>query len=110
MTTNDDGTLRRVPMYNDVVGGQRNKDPRRRDPARNQLPHVGVARRRGLVQLGRLDDLLTDMRRRQAEIKAASPMSLVSRALNSAGATTLTGTLASRSSSSLPFRASHLDR
>ena len=47
VTTNDDDILRRVLMYNDVVGGQRNNVPAAGDPARDQLPHVGAARRRG---------------------------------------------------------------
>jgi dTDP-4-amino-4,6-dideoxygalactose transaminase len=69
VTTNDDGILRRALMYNDVVGGQRNKIP-----ADEILPGVNfrLSELQGavaLVQLGRLDDLLHDMRRRKAEIK-----------------------------------------
>ena len=56
-------------MYNDVVGGQRNKIP-----DDEILPGINfrMSELQGavaLVQLGRLDDLLTDMRRRKAEIK-----------------------------------------
>src|SRR5829696_933316 len=69
VTTNDDGILRRVLMYNDVVVGQRNKIP-----ADEILPGINfrMSELQGavaLVQLGRLDDLLQDMRRRHAEIK-----------------------------------------
>jgi 8-amino-3,8-dideoxy-alpha-D-manno-octulosonate transaminase len=69
VTTNDDGILRRVLMYNDVVGGQRNKIP-----ADEILPGINfrMSELQGavaLVQLGRLDDLLQAMRRRHAEIK-----------------------------------------
>jgi 8-amino-3,8-dideoxy-alpha-D-manno-octulosonate transaminase len=69
VTTNDDGILRRVLMYNDVVGGQRNNVP-----DSEILPGINfrMSELQGavaLVQLGRLDDLLQDMRRRQAEIK-----------------------------------------
>jgi 8-amino-3,8-dideoxy-alpha-D-manno-octulosonate transaminase len=69
VTTNDDGILRRVLMYNDVVGGQRNNVP-----ASEILPGINfrMSELQGavaLVQLGRLDDLLRDMRRRNAEIK-----------------------------------------
>ena len=69
VTTNDDGILRRVLMYNDVVGGQRNKIP-----DDEILPGINfrMSELQGavaLVQLGRLDDLLRDMRRRKAEIK-----------------------------------------
>jgi 8-amino-3,8-dideoxy-alpha-D-manno-octulosonate transaminase len=68
VTTNDDGILRRVLMYNDVVGGQRNKIP-----DDEILPGINfrMSELQGavaLVQLGRLDDLLGDMRRRRAEI------------------------------------------
>jgi dTDP-4-amino-4,6-dideoxygalactose transaminase len=69
VTTNDDGILRRVLMYNDVVGGHRNKIP-----ADEILPGINfrMSELQGaaaLVQLGRLDELLRDMRRRKAEIK-----------------------------------------
>jgi len=69
VTTNDDGILRRVLMYNDVVGGQRNKIP-----DNEILPGINfrLSELQGavaLVQLGRLDELLRDMRRRKAEIK-----------------------------------------
>jgi 8-amino-3,8-dideoxy-alpha-D-manno-octulosonate transaminase len=69
VTTNDDGILRRVLMYNDVVGGQRNKIP-----DDEILPGINfrMSELQGavaLVQLGRLDDLLQDMRQRKAEIK-----------------------------------------
>ncbi len=69
VTTNDDGILRRVLMYNDVVGGQRNNVP-----DTEILPGINfrMSELQGavaLVQLGRLDDLLQDMRRRHAEIK-----------------------------------------
>ncbi len=69
VTTNDDAILRRVLMYNDVVGGQRNKIP-----DDEILPGINfrMSELQGavaLVQLGRLDDLLQDMRRRNAEIK-----------------------------------------
>ena len=68
VTTNDDSILRRVLMYNDVVGGQRNKIP-----DDEILPGINfrMSELQGavaLVQLGRLDDLLGDMRRRRAEI------------------------------------------
>jgi 8-amino-3,8-dideoxy-alpha-D-manno-octulosonate transaminase len=67
--TNDDGIQRRVLMYNDVVGGQRNKIP-----DDEILPGINfrMSELQGavaLVQLGRLDELLHDMRRRKAEIK-----------------------------------------
>lgn len=69
VTTNDDDILRRVLMYNDVVGGQRNKIP-----ADEILPGINfrMSELQGavaLVQLGRLDDLLRDMRRHKAAIK-----------------------------------------
>ncbi len=69
VTTDDDGILRRVLMYNDVVGGQRNNVP-----DTEILPGINfrMSELQGavaLVQLGRLDDLLQDMRRRHAEIK-----------------------------------------
>jgi len=69
VTTNDDGILRGVLMYNDVVGGQRNKIP-----DDEILPGINfrMSELQGavaLVQLGRLDILLKDMRRRNAEIK-----------------------------------------
>ena len=69
VTTNDDGILRRVLMYNDVVGGQRNNVPEA-----EILPGINfrMSELQGavaLVQLGRLDELLGDMRRRNAEIK-----------------------------------------
>jgi dTDP-4-amino-4,6-dideoxygalactose transaminase len=69
VTTNDDGILRRILMYNDVVGGHRNKIP-----ADEILPGINfrMSELQGavaLVQLGRLDDLLRDMRRRNAEIR-----------------------------------------
>jgi 8-amino-3,8-dideoxy-alpha-D-manno-octulosonate transaminase len=70
VTTDNDDILRRVLMYNDVVGGQRNNVP-----ASEILPGINfrMSELQGavaLVQLGRLDDLLRDMRRRHAEIKA----------------------------------------
>ena len=70
VTTDDDDILRRVLMYNDVVGGQRNNVP-----ASEILPGINfrLSELQGavaLVQLGRLDELLRDMRRRNAEIKA----------------------------------------
>jgi 8-amino-3,8-dideoxy-alpha-D-manno-octulosonate transaminase len=69
VTTNDDGILRRVLMYNDVVGGQRNNVP-----DAEILPGINfrMSELQGtvaLVQLGRLDELLGDMRRRHVEIK-----------------------------------------
>ena len=69
VTTNDDTIMRRVLMYNDVVGGQRNGIP-----DDEILPGINfrMSELQGAVaqvQLGRLDDLLTDMRQRQAEIK-----------------------------------------
>jgi 8-amino-3,8-dideoxy-alpha-D-manno-octulosonate transaminase len=69
VTTNDDGIMRRVLMYNDVVGGHRNKIP-----ADEILPGINfrMSELQGavaLVQLGRLDDLLRDMRQRNAEFK-----------------------------------------
>ena len=69
VTTNDDGILRRVLMYNDVVGGQRNNVP-----DDEILPGINfrMSELQGavaLVQLGRLDELLGDMRQRNAEIK-----------------------------------------
>src|SRR5215204_4205188 len=72
VTTNDDGILRRVLMYNDVVGGQRNKIP-----DNEILPGINfrLSELQGavaLVQLGRLDELLRDMRRRKAETKEGS--------------------------------------
>jgi dTDP-4-amino-4,6-dideoxygalactose transaminase len=56
-------------MYNDVVGGQRNNVP-----DAEILPGINfrMSELQGavaLVQLGRLDELLRDMRRRHAEIK-----------------------------------------
>jgi 8-amino-3,8-dideoxy-alpha-D-manno-octulosonate transaminase len=67
--TDDDAIHNRVLMYNDVVGGQRNKIP-----ADEILPGVNfrLSELQGavaLVQLGRLDDLLRDMRQCKAEIK-----------------------------------------
>ena len=69
VTTNDDDILRRVLMYNDVVGGQRNNVPET-----EILPGINfrMSELQGavaLVQLSRLDDLLQDMRRRHAEIQ-----------------------------------------
>ena len=69
VTTNDDGILRRVLMYNDVVGGRRNGIP-----DDEILPGINfrLSELQGAVaqvQLTRLDDLLSDMRQRQAEIK-----------------------------------------
>ena len=69
VTTSDDDILRRVLMYNDVVGGQRNNVP-----DAEILPGINfrMSELQGavaLVQLGRLDELLGDMRRRHAEIK-----------------------------------------
>jgi dTDP-4-amino-4,6-dideoxygalactose transaminase len=69
VTTNDDGILRRVLMFNDVVGGQRNNIP-----DAEILPGINfrMSELQGavaLVQLGRLDELLGDMRRRHAEIR-----------------------------------------
>jgi dTDP-4-amino-4,6-dideoxygalactose transaminase len=68
VTTDDDEILRRVLMYNDVVGGERNGVP-----ADQILPGINfrMSELQGAVaqvQLGRLDDLLRDMRRRKAEI------------------------------------------
>jgi dTDP-4-amino-4,6-dideoxygalactose transaminase len=69
VTTSDDDILRRVLMYNDVVGGQRNNVP-----DDEILPGINfrMSELQGavaLVQLGRLDELLGDMRQRNAEIK-----------------------------------------
>jgi 8-amino-3,8-dideoxy-alpha-D-manno-octulosonate transaminase len=69
VTTDDDGILRRVLMYNDVVGGQRNNVP-----DAEILPGINfrMSELQGavaLVQLSRLDELLADMRQRNAEIK-----------------------------------------
>jgi dTDP-4-amino-4,6-dideoxygalactose transaminase len=68
-TTSDDDILRRVLMYNDVVGGRRNNIP-----DAEILPGINfrLSELQGavaLVQLGRLDDLLHDMRQRKTEIK-----------------------------------------
>ncbi len=70
VTTDDDGIHARVLMYNDVVGGLRNGIPEA-----EILPGVTfrMSELQGavaLVQLGRLDGLLTDMRRLKAAIKA----------------------------------------
>jgi 8-amino-3,8-dideoxy-alpha-D-manno-octulosonate transaminase len=67
--TDDDTIHHRVLMYNDVVGGQRNNIP-----ADEILPGVNfrLSELQGavaLVQLGRLDDLLHDMRQAKAELK-----------------------------------------
>jgi 8-amino-3,8-dideoxy-alpha-D-manno-octulosonate transaminase len=67
--TDDDTILKRVLMYNDVVGGQRNGVPQD-----EILPGINfrMSELQGAVaqvQLGRLDDLLADMRRRKKEIK-----------------------------------------
>jgi 8-amino-3,8-dideoxy-alpha-D-manno-octulosonate transaminase len=70
MVITDDDTIHdRVLMYNDVVGGQRNNIP-----ADQILPGVNfrLSELQGavaLVQLGRLDDLLHDMRQAKAELK-----------------------------------------
>jgi 8-amino-3,8-dideoxy-alpha-D-manno-octulosonate transaminase len=69
VTTDDQNILNRVLMYNDVVGGVRNDIP-----ADEILPGVNfrLSELQGavaLVQLGRLDDLLHDMRQAKAEIK-----------------------------------------
>jgi dTDP-4-amino-4,6-dideoxygalactose transaminase len=68
VTTNDEEIHNRVLMYNDVVGGQRNKIP-----DDQILPGINfrLSELQGavaLVQLGRLDDLLHDMRQAKAEI------------------------------------------
>ena len=67
--TDDDTIHNRVLMYNDVVGGQRNNIP-----ADEILPGVNfrLSELQGavaLVQLGRLDGLLHDMRQAKAELK-----------------------------------------
>lgn len=67
--TDDEEILRRVLMYNDVVGGQRNGVP-----DAEILPGINfrMSELQGAVaqvQLERLDDLLRDMRRRYAEIR-----------------------------------------
>ncbi len=70
LTTNDDDVHRRVLMYSDVVGGQRNGVPEA-----EILPGINfrMSELQGavaLVQLGRLGGLLEAMRRRKAAIKA----------------------------------------
>jgi dTDP-4-amino-4,6-dideoxygalactose transaminase len=67
--TDDDAMHDRILMYHDVVGGQRNKVP-----AEEILPGINfrLSELQGavaLVQLGRLDELLHDMRQAKAELK-----------------------------------------
>jgi dTDP-4-amino-4,6-dideoxygalactose transaminase len=71
VTTSDRALLERVLMYNDVVGGLRNGVPTDQILPGMTLRMTELQSAVALVQLGRLEQLLADMRRNKGLIKAA---------------------------------------
>jgi 8-amino-3,8-dideoxy-alpha-D-manno-octulosonate transaminase len=71
VTTSDRALLERVLMYNDVVGGLRNGVPTDQILPGMTLRMTELQAAVALVQLGRLEQLLADMRRNKGMIKAA---------------------------------------
>ncbi len=71
VTTSNRSLLERVLMYNDVVGGMRNGVPADQILPGMTLRMTELQAAIALVQLGRLEQLLADMRRNKQLIKAA---------------------------------------
>src|SRR5207249_1006489 len=71
VTTSDRALLERMLMYNDVVGGLRNGVPADQILPGMTLRMTELQAAVALVQLGRLEQLLADMRRNKDLIKAA---------------------------------------